>query len=248
MIKKFLTKIWTEAQNNNIDNIISFLERRPSAKVLDIGCGDGQQTLRYKKKIGSKNISGIDGVKEKLYVAKRRGIKTFCFNLEKEWKFPSETFDVLVSNQVIEHILDLDNFIKEAYRILKPGGYFVISTENLSSWHNIIALMLGVQDFSHHLIKKAHVGNPFVLHRNEQTCSWSGEGNSGIDEINFPHIKIPTFISLRKIFETYNFHYISGKGSGYYPFFGNLAKILSRIDPFHSHFITIKIRKPRIKK
>ncbi len=243
MIKTFFNYIWVEAQEKNIKNIIDLLERKPNAKVLDIGCGDGHLTIKFAKKIGTKNITGVDGVKEKILIAKKRGIKTATFNLEDKWPFQDNQFDVLVSNQVIEHILDLDNFISEARRILKLGGYFVVSTENLSSWHNIFALSLGLQDFSHHLIKKSHVGNPLSLHVNEKTCSWSGEKNSGIDETSFPHIKIPTFISLRKIFEVYQFKYIGGKGSGYYPLFKHLSFLVSKIDPYHSHFISIKVKK-----
>lgn len=244
MIKEFISKIWMEAYGHNIENILSMLDKKRGARILDIGCGDGQQTVKYLKKIGGSSIVGSDGVEEKLAVAKSRGIITKCFNIEDRWPLKDQEFDVITSNQVIEHILDLDNFLSEAYRILKPGGYFVVSTENLSSWHNIIALILGWQDFSHHLIKKAHVGNPFALHRGEETCSWSGEGNSGIDETGFPHIKILTYKSIRRIFEAYNFTFVEGKGSGYYPLFGAFSLFASKIDPYHSHFITIKVRKP----
>ncbi len=244
MIKKFISKIWMEAYEHNIENILSLLDKKNGATIFDIGCGDGQQTVKYMDRIGGKVIVGSDGVKEKLAVAKKRGIVTKCFNIEGKWPLKDREFDVITSNQVIEHILDLDNFLSEAYRILKPGGYFVVSTENLSSWHNIAALILGWQDFSHHLIKKAHVGNPLALHKNEETCSWSGEGNSGIDETGFPHIKILTYKSIRKIFEAYNFKFVRGLGSGYYPLFGKVSFLASEIDPYHSHFITIKVRKP----
>lgn len=245
MFKNILTKIWFEAYEGNIENIIDLLIKKPHAKLLDIGCGDGQQTVKYAGKINTNFIYGIDGVKEKVFAAKKRGVKVKNFNLEEKWPYEDEEFDVITGNQIIEHILDLDNFISEIHRVLKPNGYCVISTENLSSWHNVLALAIGVQDFSHHLIKKSHVGNPFALHREEQTCSWSGEGNSGIDETNFPHVKIPTYRSLRKIFEVYNFSFVRGKGSGYYPLFGFFGRFMSQLDPYHSHFITIKVRKPR---
>jgi ubiquinone/menaquinone biosynthesis C-methylase UbiE len=245
MLKNLFTIIWVEAQENNIKNIISLIKRKPNSQILDIGCGDGQQTVLYKNKIGSRKIVGADVIKEKLAVAKERGVTPVVANFEKKWPFPDNSFDVIVSNQVIEHMHDIDNFLSESYRILKPGGYSITSTENLSSWHNIFALIMGFQDFSHHLIRKAHVGNPIAIHNNKQTCSWSGEGNSGIDEIGFPHVKIPTFISVRKIFEAYNFEYIEGKGSGYYPLFGRIGSFVSKIDPYHSHFITIKCRKPK---
>lgn len=240
----YFTKIWRQAFYQNIEDILSLLEKNKNAAILDVGCGGGEFTTLYNKRICSKNITGVDGVREKLELVKKKGIKkTKCFNFEKKWPLKSRAYDVVISNQVIEHINNLDLFISEIYRVLKSGGYAVISTENLSSWHNIGALILGYQDFSHHLIKKTHVGNPLSLHKNQKTGSWTNEQTKAIDDSDFPHVKITTFRSLRQIFEAYNFQYLSGRGSGYYPLPGIAAKYVSRIDPFHSHFITIKVKK-----
>lgn len=244
MKSSFLNKIWQEAYTKNTENICTLLERNPKATVLDVGCGDGQKTLQFRNKITCPFISGIDSVSDRLLAAKKRKVKPqIVANLEKKWPVKSDFYDVIVSNQVIEHIGDLDNFISEIYRVLKKGGYCVVSTENLSSWHNIFALILGFQDFSHHLIKKLHVGNPMSLHSGQKTVAWSAKDNSGVDDTAHPHIKILTYRSLIKVFEAYGFKYERGLGSGYYPLFGILSKFLSHIDPFHSHFITIKVRK-----
>lgn len=244
MFQSFFGRIWNEAYALNDTNILTLLERNPAATVLDIGCGDGQKTIKFKKKIESPEITGIDGVYQRLKVARERGVNNVKrINLEKAWTLSSNHYDVIISNQVIEHIVDTDNFISEIKRILKPNGYIIISTENLASWHNICALILGYQDFSHHLIKKVHVSNPLSLHYGEKTVAWSAAGNSGVDDTAFPHTKIPTFRSLIKIFEAYGFRFEKGYGAGYYPLFGSLGLLASRIDPYHSHFISIKFRK-----
>lgn len=245
LVNDFFVKIWNEAMDNNIANIIHMLFLNPKAKVLDIGCGDGQYTIYFKDKIKCNQIWGIDGVDARLNAAKKKGVdKIVPAELEKKWPLKSNSFDVVISNQVIEHILDIDHFIKEIYRILKPGGYCVISTENLSSWHNLFALILGFQDFSHHILKKSHINNPLSLHYGEKTCTWSAEDNSGVDDTAYPHIKILTYRSLIKSFLEYGFEFMLGKGSGYYPLFGFVGEFMSKIDPYHSHFITIKARKP----
>lgn len=245
-LKSFWEKIWNEAYEQNDKNILNLLTPNSDAVVLDIGCGDGMKTAKFKKKIGCKKIIGIDGVEDRLNAAKKRGVdQVVVANLEKKWPFNSQSFDVVVSNQVIEHIVDIDRFIEEIFRILKPGGYCIISTENLSSWHNVFALILGFQDFSHHIIKKLHVANPLSPHFGEKTVSWSGPGNSGIDDTAFPHVKVLTFRSLRKVFEVYGFQFEKGKASGYYPLFGVISLIASSIDPFHSHFIVAKFKKPK---
>ncbi len=244
MLAKFYQYLWKEAYQRNDQNILSLLEKNHRADVVDIGCGDGQKTIYFKKKIGCHMVTGIDGVVGRLKAAKKRGIYIKQSDLEKKWPFPSDSFDVVVSNQVIEHISDIDHFIKEIFRILKPGGYCVISTENLSSWHNIFALILGHQAFSQTIISKFHVGNPFSLHFKEKTGAWSANDNSGVDDATFPHIKILTYRSLRAVFEAYNFQFIQGKGSGYYPLFAILGRIAAVSDPYHTHFITAKFRKP----
>lgn len=237
--------MWNEAMNSNISNIVQMLDVNPKARVLDVGCGDGQYGILFKKKIKCDSIWGIDGVDARLNAAKKKGVnQIISADLEKKWPIKSNSFNVVISNQVIEHILDIDHFIKEIYRILKPGGYCVISTENLSSWHNIFALILGFQDFSHHILKKRHISNPLSLHYGEKTCTWSGRDHSGVDDTAYPHIKILTYKSLIRAFLEYKFEFVSGKGNGYYPLFGFFGALVSRIDPYHSHFITIKVRKP----
>lgn len=245
LLTNFFVKIWDEAMNKNISNIIEVLDQNPKARVLDVGCGDGQYSILFKDKIKCDSIWGIDGVKDRLRAAKKKGVDEIVYaELEKKWPFKSGFFDAVISNQAIEHILDIDHFISEIYRILRPGGYCVISTENLSSWHNVFALTLGFQDFSHHILKKRHISNPLSLHYGEKTCTWSAKDHSGVDDTAYPHIKILTYRSLIKAFLEYKFEFVSGKGSGYYPLFGFLASFMSRIDPYHSHFITIKARKP----
>jgi len=244
MFNNYFQKIWSEAYKQNDQNILSLLEQNTLAKVLDIGCGDGKKTIKFKSKIGSNNITGVDGVKKRLIAAKKCGVdKVFCFELENKWPLKNDSFDVIISNQVIEHIANTDHFIKEIKRILKPKGYAVVSTENLASWHNIFALVLGFQDFSHHTIMKRHIGNPFSPHFNEKTLTWSKKDNSGVDDTAYPHLKVPTYYSLIKSFEAYGFKLFKGTSSGYYPLSGFFSKFISKIDPFHSHFITVKLKK-----
>lgn len=243
-ISNFIEYLWNQAMNKNVSNIISLLDKNFKAVVLDVGCGDGRFTMQFKQKIGCNKILGVEGDKERILMAKRNGVdKVITVDLEKKWPFPDQSLDVVISNQVIEHIVKIDNFISEIYRLLRPEGYCVISTENLASWHNISALLLGYQDFSHHLISKKHVGNPFSIHYGEKTGGWGDKASAHDNSLVFPHIKVATYISLIQMFKAYNFKFEKGKASGYYPLFGALSKIASSLDPYHSHFIAIKMVK-----
>jgi 2-polyprenyl-3-methyl-5-hydroxy-6-metoxy-1,4-benzoquinol methylase len=243
ILYKYLNNIYEDAYTYNTSNILKLLERNPKATVLDVGCSDGQKTVIFNSKINSNTIIGIDDVPKRVNSAKKKNLIIKNSNLENKWPISNNSIDVIVSNQVIEHIIDTDSFIQETLRVLKPNGYCVISTENLSSWHNIFALILGFQDFSHHTIKKTHINNPYSLHFGEKTLSWTKKDNSGADDSKHPHTKIFTLRSLVKSFEAYGFKFEKFLGSGYHPLFNPFSKIASTLDPYHAHFIAIKMRK-----
>lgn len=231
-LKKIMIKMWEKARQDNTDNIFSLLERNPQAKFLDLGCDTGKFTLELAKKVNTNNLYGVEIVDERIIEAKKNGIKVEKSDLNNKLPFDDNFFDVVHANQVIEHLVDVDIFAEEIYRVLKPNGYAVISTENLSSWHNIFALILGFQAFSQHISAKKHVGNICSPHHGEDLNlkSWT-------------HVKIFTYKGLKEFFKINNFKMEKLKGSGYYPLPGFLSRIASKTDPIHSHFITIKVRK-----
>jgi len=102
----------------------------------------------------------------------------------------------------------------------------VISTENLSSWDNIAALVFGWTPFSVQFDGFAKVGNPMSPHSNEKYNGFP------------PHIRIFTYSGLKSAFEQVGLKVMDVKGSGYIPF-----NFLSSIDPRHCRFLTVKVRK-----
>jgi ubiquinone/menaquinone biosynthesis C-methylase UbiE len=83
---------------SNIDNILSMLERDPKARVLDLGCGDGELTARVAAAVGTKEVVGVDVDKESLEKARARGIITVKHDLNKfPYPFETNSFDVVVS-------------------------------------------------------------------------------------------------------------------------------------------------------
>jgi len=94
---------------------------RGASRVLDVGCGSSMiiQSLN--------NAIGMDISIAKLRFLRRRGIPLLrgsAFALP----FKSNTFDCVISSQVIEHIPPDEVLFRELYRVLKPGGTLVIGT------------------------------------------------------------------------------------------------------------------------
>lgn len=231
LLRTFAINLFDDAVQYNHKNIISFFEKNPKAKFLDLGCDDGGVTLKMAKAIGTKNIYGVEIMDERIKTAISRGIKVKKFDLNEKFLFPTNTFDVVHANQVIEHLYDTDNFISEIYRVLKPGGYAIVSTENASSWVNIMSSILGFQIFSlTNFSKKSWaIGNPLSVHAGSNRQSDANR-----------HVRIYNYRGLIDYFKVYGFEVEKVGGAGYYPLptaFGNIEKV-------HSHFITVKVRKP----
>lgn len=230
IIRRYLQTIWLDSAKFNNQIIIYLIKPDNNLRILDIGCSDGKNTLARFKNIRSPHIFGIDIEKKSVRKAQSLGITALQADIEKGLPFKSNFFDIICANQIIEHLYDIDLFTSEIKRVLKPNGYLVLSTENLSSWHNIFALFLGWQAFSQHLSLVKNIGNPIRL------GNYQGYDESGM------HTKIFTPRGLRELFETYDFKIEEFFGAGYYPFFSFPSKILSKIDPTHTAFIGLKAR------
>lgn len=228
-MKKYLEQLYNKAVDFNHQNILRLFEVNSNAHFLDLGCDDGEVTSQMAKKIQTKNLYGVEIVSDRANAARSKGIEVKEFDLNRPFAFSDNMFDCIHANQVIEHLYDTDNFLAEIFRILKPGGYAIISTENASSWCNIFASIMGWQIFSltNFSNKKQGIGNPLALHK----------GKEGADSWN--HVRIYNIRGLKEYFEAYGFVVEEIKGAGYFPFSAKFANI----DRIHSHFITYKIRK-----
>jgi ubiquinone/menaquinone biosynthesis C-methylase UbiE len=195
--------------------------------VVDLGCGNGNFTLKIKEKIGCDKIIGVDDCQKLLSEAKKKGIIVKKANLNNSLPFMKNSFDVVTSNQVIEHLFYPVKFMKEIYRILKPGGYAVISTENLASWDNIFALLFGYVPFSMELDSGIwKIGNPFSIHEKEKLKD------------SFPHVRILTYKGLIEMARFVGFEVEKKVGSGHV--FGKLGEIVNK---GKCRFFTIKVKK-----
>ncbi|MBU1007673.1 class I SAM-dependent methyltransferase [Candidatus Dependentiae bacterium] len=100
--------------------------------LLDLGCGEGTG-LSLLHSLGFTNLTGIEVSHERLKRARNKvpshtSLK-FVSPQNKTLPFENNTFDIVISLAVIEHVLDPNQFVKEVHRILKPGGSAIISSD-----------------------------------------------------------------------------------------------------------------------
>lgn len=113
--------------------------------LLDIGCWDGAATAEYASVLGGP-AAGAEVYPEPARQARALGIDVREFDLETS-PFPWDTgaFDVVVVNQVFEHLKNVWLPISEIARVLRVGGYLVFSVPNLASLHNRVLMAIGRQ-------------------------------------------------------------------------------------------------------
>ncbi len=101
-------------------------------KILDIGCSSGKALKRFAE-FENLELYGVDIRDEKV-----DGITFKECNIEKDKiPFPDNYFDFVYSKSVLEHVINTDNFISEARRVLKPGGVFIGLTPDWKSCRDI---------------------------------------------------------------------------------------------------------------
>lgn len=112
-------------------------------KVLDAGCGDGEigKMLQIERRV---NVHGVDISRKGVDLANKKGLHAKVADISVHIPFRSNTFDLVISSETIEHVLNPDIFLKEIYRVLKPGGIILITTPNLSSWLNRLIMLIGL--------------------------------------------------------------------------------------------------------
>jgi len=210
--------------------------------LLDLGCWDGKNTITYGKRISAKKLYGIELEKSKATLASKKGILVKISDLNNPFPFNDQSMDVVVANHVIEHLTQTELFISEIQRVLKKGGYTIIATPNLSSWHNIFALILGMQPFSGpHVRISDHDINVASKMDKDKAKNFFKNTIQGKDYLR--HLVIMTYKELIKNLKRGGFVIEMSYGLGYYPFPPPLSQFLANIDKRHSHYLIIKARK-----
>ncbi|HIG27809.1 MAG TPA: class I SAM-dependent methyltransferase [Verrucomicrobiales bacterium] len=111
------------------DNLIPATE---SGKALDVGCGTGQVIRRLKEK--SIHAFGVDVSQPNIERAKK--ISDTCSLYDgKILPFEEDEFDSAGALNVLEHVEQPEDFIKEMIRVVKPGGKIILSSPN---FHRVI--------------------------------------------------------------------------------------------------------------
>ena len=162
------------------------------------GCGDGNFSVLLKEACKAKEVYGIEISEKGAEMARKNGVKCYQLDVDEEgFPFEDNYFDAVTALELIEHLFDPDHFLEEVYRVLKPEGIFVLSTPNLASIHNRIALLFGYQPFPTRVSLKYAVGH--FIH-----SGWGAH----------EHIRVMTLRGLLELLKIHKFEKDKVIGSG----------------------------------
>ncbi len=112
----------------------------PGRAVLDLGCRSGAVTSYF---LAGNDVTGLDVDSEALAVAAERGITPVRASAEDRLPFDDGSFDAVVAGELLEHVRDPHEVVRETKRVLKPGGTLVGSVPNAFRLQSRLSFLAG---------------------------------------------------------------------------------------------------------
>src|SRR6478672_8087029 len=182
-------------------NPTALAELKPGQVVLDLGSGGGIDVLLSARRVGPAGKAyGLDMTDEMLDLARENQKKAGATNVEflkgtiEEIPLPDDSVDVIISNCVINLAADKDRVLREAFRVLKPGGRLAVSDivtkgevpapvrKSLELWIGCVAGALDEEEYASKLSAAGFTGisvEPTRVYRVEEAREFLA--SAGID-------------------------------------------------------------------
>jgi arsenite methyltransferase len=202
-----LASVPTEAANASLGcgNPTALAELHPGEVVLDLGSGGGIDVLLSARRVGPNGKAyGLDMTDEMLALARENQAKSGLANVEflkgeiERIPLPDKSVDVIISNCVINLSADKQQVLREAFRVLKPGGRFAVSDvvvrgdvpasirRSVELWVGCVAGAMEEQEYIEKLARAGftdiHI-EPWRVYKTEEARSFIQEAGLDYDSV-----------------------------------------------------------------
>jgi SAM-dependent methyltransferase len=222
----YVERLFRATEECNRRAILAAVKPIPGGRMLDLGCADGTFTVQVARRARAAEVHGIEFLEATATHARTLGVQAVVADLAERLPYDDASFDLVHSNQVIEHLPRTDVFLREIRRVLRPGGHAVISTNNLSSWHNVVSLALGWQPTPCHVSDLVVVGNPSNAYDGWEQPT---DGQH--------HMRVFTGRALAELAAYHGLALDLDRTAGYYPLPAPVARVATRMDRRHGAFL-----------
>lgn len=215
-------------------------------RLLDVGCGDGSRLFAYLDGNIPVKFCGVEGSPTLAEQARQRGLEVTTFDLNSRWPYETGSFEVIHSSQVIEHVHNTRLFLEEIFRVLAPGGTAILTSENLTSFLNTGAMVMGYTPFSSQSVCGWYVGNPLGLHDGK-----SHPGSLAGVPVDHPafsgisgHNRVLSVVQARDLLKRIGYVDLDTRSIGLMPLPQWLGRLLETSIPRRGHWLLLRARKP----
>lgn len=212
---------WSELRNSEIsaiedyekgtssltEEIMKLARVETKQEILDIGCGFGGTVNALNQVLSNKKIVGVNIDERQLQVAQKnygQGIRgnqiSFVAADAQKMPFADESFDLALAIECIFHMPDRNQFLKEAFRVLKPGGTMIITEIVLDNRNPLKLAANMLKNIPALLTYKKNIGTlgaPGTMSSYEKLAKKNGFEIENIE--NWSRNILPTFSLLKTL-------------------------------------------------
>ena len=132
-----------EARESRLRKALAMLDGEPHGRALDLAAGSGLAAAALIAR--GWDVAALDISEDLVEQIRARGVRDVRVHDLAAGPLPFDggSFEAVFAGEIIEHLVDTDAFLREARRVLRPGGVLVLTTPNLASFENRVRLLLG---------------------------------------------------------------------------------------------------------